>query len=81
MFEVSAADCLADHSLAEEVFGPLGLILRVRDADEMGRIAHALQGQLTCALHMDADDTGLAHCLLPVLERMAGRNIANGYPT
>ncbi|MFN3435833.1 MAG: aldehyde dehydrogenase family protein, partial [Sphingomonas sp.] len=32
LFEVSGADWLADHMLAEEVFGPLGLILRVQDA-------------------------------------------------
>ena len=81
LYEVNAADWLADHSLAEEVFGPLGLILRARDADEMGQIAHAIQGQLTCTLHMDAHDSGLAHCLLPVLERKAGRIIANGFPT
>lgn len=81
LYEVSAADWLADHALAEEVFGPLGLIIRARDADELGRVAHALDGQLTCTLHLDPADMGLAHCLLPVLERKAGRILANGFPT
>ncbi|MCX8507720.1 MAG: aldehyde dehydrogenase (NADP(+)), partial [Rhodobacteraceae bacterium] len=81
LYEVSATDWLADHSLAEEVFGPLGLIIRARDADEMGRIAHALEGQLTATLHLDPEDLPLAHCLLHVLERKAGRIIANGFPT
>ncbi len=81
LYEVSAADWLADHALSEEVFGPLGMIVRARDADEMGRIAHALDGQLTCTLHLDPADMGLAHCLLPVLERKAGRILANGFPT
>ncbi len=81
LYEVSAADWLADHALAEEVFGPLGLIIRARDAEEMGRVAHALEGQLTCTLHLDPADMGLAHCLLPVLERKAGRILANGFPT
>lgn len=81
LYQVSAADWLADHVLAEEVFGPLGLIVRARDADEMGRIAHVLEGQLTCTLHLDPADMGLAHCLLPVLERKAGRILANSFPT
>lgn len=34
-FQVRAEDWLADHALAEEVFGPLGLIVTVRDAEEM----------------------------------------------
>jgi alpha-ketoglutaric semialdehyde dehydrogenase len=81
LYQVSAADWLADHALAEEVFGPLGLIIRARGAEEMGRVAHALDGQLTCTLHLDPADMGLAHCLLPVLERKAGRILANGFPT
>ena len=44
-------------------------------------IARALQGQLTCTLHMDAGDTELARRLMPVLERKAGRVLANGFPT
>lgn len=81
LYEVAAADWLADHALSEEVFGPLGLIVRARDADEMEQVARSLQGQLTCTLHMDAGDMGAASGLLPVLERKAGRVIANGFPT
>ncbi|MDP2080229.1 MAG: aldehyde dehydrogenase (NADP(+)) [Pseudotabrizicola sp.] len=81
LFEVSGADWLADHMLAEEVFGPLGLILRVRDAAEMEAIAHSLQGQLTCTLHLDDADTALGQRLLRVFDRKAGRVLANGFPT
>lgn len=81
LFEVSGDDWLADHALAEEVFGPLGLIVRVRDADQMRQVANSLQGQLTCTLHLDAGDTALAQSLMPVLERKAGRILANGFPT
>ncbi|MGL4321384.1 MAG: aldehyde dehydrogenase (NADP(+)), partial [Paracoccaceae bacterium] len=81
LFEVSGADWLADHMLAEEVFGPLGLIVRVRHAAEMQDIARSLQGQLTCTLHLDDGDTALGRALLPVLERKAGRVLANGFPT
>jgi NADP-dependent aldehyde dehydrogenase len=81
LYEVAAADWLADHALAEEVFGPLGLIVRARDAAEVERLARSLQGQLTCTLHIDAGDSDLARRLLPILERKAGRIIANGFPT
>jgi alpha-ketoglutaric semialdehyde dehydrogenase len=81
LFEVSGDDWLANHALAEEVFGPLGLIVRVRDFDQMEKIAHSLEGQLTCTLHMDAEDTDHARALMPVLERKAGRVLANGFPT
>lgn len=81
LFEVSAADWMADHALAEEVFGPLGLVVRARDADDMEQVARGLTGQLTCTLHMDAGDGVTAQSLLPILERKAGRIIANGFPT
>lgn len=81
LFEVSGTDWLANHALAEEVFGPLGLVIRVRHAAEMQEIAHSLQGQLTCTLHLDDADTDLGRALLPILERKAGRVLANGFPT
>ncbi|MFN4154028.1 MAG: aldehyde dehydrogenase (NADP(+)) [Paracoccaceae bacterium] len=81
LLEVSGTDWLADHMLAEEVFGPLGLIIRVRDAAEMEAIASSLQGQLTCTLHLDDADTTLGLTLLPILDRKAGRVLANGFPT
>lgn len=81
LFEVSGQDWLANHALAEEVFGPLGLIVRVRHAAEMQDIARSLQGQLTCTLHLDDADTDLGKALMPILERKAGRLLANGFPT
>ena len=81
LYEVSGADWLSDHALAEEVFGPLGLIVRVRHAAEMQEIARSLQGQLTCTLHLDDADTDLGRSLVPILERKAGRVLANGFPT
>jgi NADP-dependent aldehyde dehydrogenase len=81
LFEVSGRDWLAEAMLAEEVFGPLGIIVTVADADAMRAVAESLAGQLTCTLHLDAADTGLARGLMPVLVRKAGRLIANGFPT
>lgn len=81
LFEVSGDNWLANHALGEEVFGPLGLVVRVRDFAQMDKIACSLVGQLTCTLHMDAPDSDLARALLRVLERKAGRVLVNGFPT
>ncbi len=81
LFKVAAADWLGNHALSEEVFGPLGLVVVAKDVAEMERVARSLAGQLTTTLHMDAGDADLARRLLPVLERKAGRILANGFPT
>ncbi|ABV94176.1 NADP-dependent fatty aldehyde dehydrogenase [Dinoroseobacter shibae DFL 12 = DSM 16493] len=81
LYRVAARDWLADHTLQEEVFGPLGLVVEAQDAAEMARIARSLQGQLTCTLHMEDGDTDHARSLVPLLERKAGRMLVNGFPT
>ncbi|MGV8984821.1 MAG: aldehyde dehydrogenase (NADP(+)) [Cypionkella sp.] len=81
LFEVSGDDWLGNHALGEEVFGPLGLIVTVKDAAQMQAVAQSLEGQLTCTLHLDDADTALGQALLPILERKAGRVLANGFPT
>ncbi|WP_425091320.1 aldehyde dehydrogenase (NADP(+)) [Tropicimonas sp. S265A] len=81
LYRVAARDWLADTALQEEVFGPLGIVVDARDADEMAEVASALQGQLTCTLHMDAEDTDQAQNLMPIVERKAGRILVNGFPT
>ncbi|MDF0597386.1 aldehyde dehydrogenase (NADP(+)) [Psychromarinibacter halotolerans] len=79
---VTSGDCwLATPDLAHEVFGPLGIVIRVKDEAQMQEIARGLSGQLTCTLHMDDADTDAARALVPVLERKAGRLLVNGFPT
>ena len=65
----------------DEVFGASSLIVRCRDEAELLDVSEHLEGQLTATLHMTADDESLARRLMPVLERKAGRLIANGWPT
>lgn len=81
LFATTGKAWLANEALGEEVFGPLGLVVRVADFDEMVKVAMSMQGQLTCTLHMDGADTDAARTLMPVLERKAGRILANGFPT
>lgn len=81
LYEVAGEHFLAQPELAHEVFGPLGLLVRVSGEDQMVAVAQAMEGQLTATLQMDGADQGLAARLVPVLERKAGRLLANGYPT
>ena len=81
LYETDAAAYLQDHALGEEVFGPLGLVVRVSGPDEMATLAKGFEGQLTATLHMEAEDTAAARALLPILERKAGRVLVNGFPT
>ena len=72
---------MADPTLQDEVFGPLGIVVRAKDLNEARSLAASLHGQLTCTLHVDDADASDAQALLPVLERKAGRVLANGFPT
>ncbi|MFN4010366.1 MAG: aldehyde dehydrogenase (NADP(+)) [Pannonibacter sp.] len=81
LFETTGAQLLANPALTHEVFGPLGIVVRVKDKAELARIAESFQGQLTVTLQMDDGDVELAASLMPVLERKAGRILANGFPT
>ncbi|TKW63552.1 MAG: aldehyde dehydrogenase (NADP(+)), partial [Paracoccus denitrificans] len=47
----------------------------------MARLAKGFEGQLTATIHMDDGDAEAARQLLPILERKAGRVLANGFPT
>ena len=78
---MKSEDWLKNHILAEEVFGPLGLLITVETPEEMLDIARTFAGQLTATMHLDAGDRDFARRLLPILERKAGRVLANGFPT
>lgn len=81
LYETTADAFLGEDDLAEEVFGPLGLVVRAKTPDDMERIARGMPGQLTATLHTDAGDADTARRLLPVLAQKAGRVLANGFPT
>lgn len=81
LYRTTGVAFLANPNLHHEVFGPLGLIVEVDHLSQMASIAAQLEGQLTCTLQMDDADTRVALGLLPILERKAGRILANGFPT
>ncbi|MDR9437970.1 MAG: aldehyde dehydrogenase (NADP(+)) [Halomonas sp.] len=81
LFAASASDFLKSDALQAEVFGAASLVIECDDLDEMRAVAEHLEGQLTTTLQMDDGDLDAARALLPVLERKAGRVLANGWPT
>lgn len=81
VYKVAADSWLANEALAEEVFGPLGLLVVASGPEQMLEIARGLRGQLTATLQMDEADTEAARPFVPVLERKAGRVLVNGFPT
>lgn len=81
LFATNAQTWQQDTALREEVFGPLGLIVTAASMEEVKDVAKSLEGQLTCTLMLDDDDIENASELMPVLERKAGRVLANGFPT
>ncbi|WP_025859393.1 aldehyde dehydrogenase (NADP(+)) [Pseudomonas sp. CHM02] len=81
LFATTGREWLANASLGHEVFGPLGLVVTVKDSDELLEVARSLEGQLTCTIHLDMADSDDVSRLLPILERKAGRILANGFPT
>tara|TARA_B100000780_G_scaffold256977_1_gene206492 strand:+ start:9087 stop:10601 length:1515 start_codon:yes stop_codon:yes gene_type:complete len=81
LFTTTAANWLAQDALQKEVFGPMAILIVAKNMNEMREIAHSLEGQLTCTLHLESADLKDAKTLMPVLERKAGRLLANGFPT
>jgi 2,5-dioxopentanoate dehydrogenase len=81
LFATDASDFMSDPRLAHEVFGSSSLVVRCPDVETLVSVSETLEGQLTATLHMEPGDNGIARRLLPILERKAGRILANGWPT
>ncbi|GAB2874856.1 aldehyde dehydrogenase (NADP(+)) [Paraburkholderia jirisanensis] len=79
LFEVDARAAIANMRVAEEVFGPMALLIRCASFDEMHEVARHLSGQLGIVVHVDDADVDLAGKLIPVLERKTGRIVANSF--
>ncbi|WP_328462661.1 aldehyde dehydrogenase (NADP(+)) [Streptomyces sp. NBC_00448] len=71
--------------LLEECFGPLTVVVRYGDADQLDAILDRLPGNLTATAHLGADEAvtpgGPAAALLTRLGALAGRVLVNGWPT
>ncbi|MGF1527601.1 MAG: aldehyde dehydrogenase (NADP(+)), partial [Candidatus Competibacterales bacterium] len=80
LYRTTVANFLAHPELAEEVFGPAGLVVAVAGPEDYPAVARGLAGQLVAAVHWDAADGDIGP-LLSILETRVGRVLLNGFPT
>ena len=81
LFSIAAADFIAQAEASAEIFGASSLVVRCADETELSAVIAHVEGQLTVTLHFDAEDSRLVATITPALERIAGRLVANGWPT
>lgn len=81
LYATRAEIFLTNANLHEEMFGAASLLVRCRDEQELISVLSHLDGQLTATLQLADADLPFARKLLPLLERKAGRILANGWPT
>ncbi|MDE1155502.1 MAG: aldehyde dehydrogenase (NADP(+)) [Acidobacteriaceae bacterium] len=81
LLEVKAEAFLTDHSLSEEIFGPVTLLVHCGAAAQMMQAAQALEGHLTATVFATEEDLVQYADLLHVLETKVGRLIVNAFPT
>jgi NADP-dependent aldehyde dehydrogenase len=81
LFSVTGEEFLVDTELAEELFGPSAIAVRCQDEAELLCVASRMVGQLTATVHFELPDESLATKLIPLLSQVAGRVLANSYPT
>ncbi len=81
LYQCEGLDFAASPEVAEEIFGPAGLVVKVQNETVLLELLAQMDGQLTCTLQLDSADTALGRQLMPVLEGLAGRILANGFPT
>jgi NADP-dependent aldehyde dehydrogenase len=70
-----------DAELAEECFGPLVVVVRYRDEDEVLDALRRLDPSLTAAVHLTDAEAAERAPLLEALQDLSGRVVFNGYPT
>jgi 2,5-dioxopentanoate dehydrogenase len=81
LHETTCTEFFADSSLAEEIFGPVTLLVHCGGRNEMLRAAHELEGHLTATILGTEKDLNDHTDLLQILETKVGRLIFNAFPT
>jgi len=81
LLETTGDAFLADHSLAEEVFGPATLLIQCSGREQMLEAARTLGGHLTATVFGTEQDLAENADLLRILETKVGRVLFNAFPT
>ena len=78
---VSANNFLKNKIYQTEVFGPFSLFVKCKTYDEMIKVIHNLEGQLTGTIMANIQDKDFINNIINALEVKVGRVIFNGVPT
>lgn len=81
VYVASAATVAADPAVAEEVFGPVSVVVEYDDLDDLAVALAAVEGSLTATLHVEDDDALPLDELVGLVSAKAGRVLFNGWPT
>ncbi len=81
LFSTDAQTFIASAVLREEAFGPTAIAVKCQEFAEMHQVAEALEGQLTATVLYQDSDVADVRAILPTLVHIAGRIVANGFPT
>ena len=75
---ISEDDVALNSKITEEIFGPAGVVLHVRDVAEF---LNNFEGNLTTTVIMDSEDEEWFKSLMPTMVRNAGRIVFDKWPT
>jgi len=84
LLSVSAETFLQQPKLQTEAFGPVSLLVRVRDVSQMAQVASSFEGNLTGTLYSANDGrdaeawSTVAHALRPRVGRLIGNRMPTG---
>jgi len=71
----------ADSKVAEECFGPAGVVVQYADADDLAAALNTMPGALAASIHAEDDENELSSRLIKLLLARTGRLVWNGFPT
>ena len=81
LLEVSYQNFIDNPKLAEEVFGPLSIIVVCESDEELISVANQMEGQLTTTILGQKEELSEYKDLIDAAKAKAGRIIFNGVPT
>jgi NADP-dependent aldehyde dehydrogenase len=79
VLEIDAADMTA--AITEEAFGPLIVLARYDDVDQVRSALTAIPDSLTASVHLEPADYAVLASLVDELQQLSGRMVFNGFPT
>lgn len=81
VLRTDAATFFEREEIAEEVFGPVTVLVSCDSRDEMVEVTKRLEGHLTATVHGEENELDAHEDLLKALELKVGRLLLNGFPT